>query len=240
MLAGLCSMNVVSAQAQSQELFDSSLKTQSSENSQLKQKTEELIELLQNEDFGAVRESLHPDLRSQWSTEELEQSWNELLSENGSLEQLADVNIVKSVRSDLVLSTLDFENGTKDLIVSFDKDGKIIGSSLPKTESLEEIAEQFLDYLVTEDYAKARGYLHPFLKEDIFPEQIKEQWQSLLATTGSFQKLDNIAIKDSSNIDGTHLAWMTLEFADVTEEMLLTFDRDKNITEVDLTQNRFE
>ena len=240
MLAGLCSMNIATAQAQSEELFDSSLETQSSEDSQLKQKTEELVELLQDKDFDAVRETLHPDLRSEWSTEKLEQNWNELLSETGSLKQLADLNIVESIQSDLVLSTLDFENGSKDLFVSYNKDGEIIGISFPKTESLEDIAEQFIDYLVTEDYAKARGYLHPFLKEEIFPEQIKEQWQSLLATTGSFQKIDNIVIKESSATDDTHLAWMTVEFAEVTEEMLLTFDGDKNITEVDLTQNRFE
>ena len=240
MLSGLCSIGIVSAKAQSPELFDSTFETQSSDNSQLKQKAEKVVQLIQNKDFGSIRESLHPDLQPEWPTEQLEQGWDEMLSETGALKQLTDLKIAESIDSDLVLLTLDFESGTKDLLISFNKNGEIIGINLPSRESIEEIAEQFINDLVTEDYAKARVHLHPYLKEEIFPEQIEEQWQSVIAATGPFQKRANTLVREGFNLDNTNLVLMTLEFADVTEEILITFDKYRNIVGVDLTQNRFE
>lgn len=240
MLSGLCSIDIVIAEAQSQEIFGSTLETQSSDNPQIKQKAEELVKLLQNRNFVEVRKYFHSDLQSELPTEKLEQGWDELLSETGSLKQIADLNIVDSLRSDLVLLTLDFESGSENLLITFDKNGEIIGINLPRFQSIEEIAEQFLNYLVTEDYARARGYLHPYLKEEIFPEQIKEKWQGVITTTGSFQSSGNTRVKRASNLDDTDLVLMTLEFADVSEEMFVIFDKDKNIVGVDLTQNRFE
>lgn len=230
------SLGELPVQAQVEDMTPSTPPETQSSQAQLQQiqkQAEEIINWLEEGEFAKVREVLAPQLQSEWSTEKIEGVWEDLLAETGPLKRMVDLNALETINSDLVLATLEFENATRKLIFMFDRDRQIIGVDFPATESVEEIATKFVNDLANQDFASARGYLHPYLKEEIFPEQIRDKWQRLLSKTGPFQKIVTTQIRKGSDVDNIDLVLVTVQFAKVTDDLIVVFDRDKKITNVD-------
>lgn len=208
--------------------------TQEIQSEKLKNKTEDLINWLERGEFPRVQQALHPDLQTDWTSERLEQRWQELLTQTGSLQRIVDAKVVQTINSDIVLVNLEFVNGTNEMLIDFNKQGQIVGIDFPQTQTIEEIAEKFVSDLASQDFAGARSYLHPFLKEEIFPAQIQQKWKQFLAQTGSFQRIVKTQTRRNSDVDDINLVLVTVEFAQVTDDIILAFDRDKKIINVDV------
>jgi hypothetical protein len=217
--------------AQFEDMAPSPRETQPEE---LENKTEELINWLNEEEFAKVQQALHPDLQPNWTSERIEQKWKELLSQSGSLQRIVDYQVVQTINSDIVLLTLEFENATNEMLLDFNKGGQIVGVDFPQTQTIETIAEKFIEDLANQDFASARTYLHPFLKEEIFPAQIQQKWKQFLAQTGSFQRIVGTQTKTGSDIDNINLVLVTVEFAQVTDDLIVAFDENKKIINVDV------
>ncbi|MBE9167484.1 DUF3887 domain-containing protein [Pleurocapsales cyanobacterium LEGE 06147] len=220
-----------SQRTQFEDMAPSTPETQSEE---IQNKTEKLINWLNEGEFTEVHQALHPDLQANWSSERIERRWKELLAQTGSLQRIVDYNVVETINSDIVLLTLEFENGTNEMLLDFNKQGQIVGIDFPQTQSIEEIAEKFVDDLATQDFASARSYLHPFLKEEIFPAQIQQKWEQFVTQTGPFKKIVRTEARRGSDIDNIDLVLVTVEFAKVTDDLIFAFDQDKRIINVDV------
>lgn len=202
----------------------------------VQQKAKTFLDLLVAEDYAQVREFLHPDLQAQWSPEKLEELWQDLLAETGAVKQQLKSHVTNTINADIVFVTVEFENATEDLLITFNKKQQIIGIDFPNPETIEEIAEKVVEALAAEDFARARGYLHPFLKTEIFPQEIQNKWQALQERTGSFQRQVSTEVRKGSSVDDVDVVLVTIEFEKVTDDLILMFNDQKQIVGIDFVQ----
>lgn len=199
----------------------------------IQQKAEDFVDLLAAEKFTQVRSALHPYLRVNWPTSKIERLWGDLLAETGSFIRRGKSRVIKTFNGYLVFVSVEFKNTTDEMLVTLNQDRQIIGIDFPKVETIEEIAQKVVDALATRDFASARGYLHPFLKKDIFPQQMQKEWQQLLLETGPFQRRVKTQVREGSSIDNIDVVLVTIEFEKLTDKLLVIFDRDKRIIGID-------
>lgn len=211
-------------------------KLSDAEAEQLEQKADQFIEWLATQQFTKVRENLHPDLKPEWPQQKLEDLWLDLLEETGAYKQHGELRVIPTVAGNLVNVPVEFENTTSAFLVVFNLDQQIVGVDFPKVESIESIAEKVVDALAKNDFASARGYLHPALKQEIFPAQTQEKWKALLARTGPFQRRVGTELRPGSAVDQIDLVTVTIEFEKVTEPLFIIFDDEKRIVSVDFPQ----
>ena len=199
----------------------------------IQQKAENVVDLLASKKFRQVRNALHPNLRINWPASKIEKIWRELLTETGSFIERDKSRVIKTVNGDLVFVSVEFENTTDELLVSFNQYQQIVGIDFPKVETIEQIAEKVVDALAKRDFASARGYLHPFLKTEIFPQQVEDKWEKLLLETGSFRKRLKTQTRNSSSVDNMDVVLVTVNFEKVTDNLIVIFDNDKRIIGID-------
>jgi hypothetical protein len=205
---------------------------------QLQKKAEEMINLFAQQDYAQVRERLLPALQTSWSLERLKQVWeNQVLAPRGAFKRIVSSKVVNAIDENLVFVTTEFEKGTEPLIVTFNEQQQIVGLDFPETKSIEEIAQDFVTALGKQDYATARSYLHPYLKGEVFPQKVQQKWEALLKKTGAYQKLLNVTLSKGASTDATDLVLAKIQFAKVTENVFILFDRDKQIVGVDFPEN---
>lgn len=197
------------------------------------QKAEKFVDLLIAGQYSQARALLYPDLQSQWSPAAIEQIWLELQQTTGPAQKRLSSRSTESVGAELVFVEVQFEKTTDKLLVIFNQNQEIVGVDFPRAESIEEIAQKVVDALVAGDFASARGYLHPYLKTELFPQQIEQKWERLLEQTGPYQKTVGVEVKQGSEIDNVSVVLVTMEFAKVTEPLIIIFNDQKQIIGVD-------
>ncbi len=197
---------------------------------------EKIINLFFSKEFEAVNQSVHPDLREDVSTTRIEGVWATTQAENGTFQKIVKSNVIQTPGSDLVILTLEFDKVTEDWIMIFNDQGEVVGVDFPTSQDIETISRKFIDALVTNDFSQARIYLHPFLKQDLFPQQIQQKWQALTATKGNFQEIKSIKTRQGSSIDDTDIVELDLELGKSDAEMIIIFDSSKSIIGVSLVE----
>jgi hypothetical protein len=193
-----------------------------------------VIELLAGGKYQQVRESVSPQLAEKWSSEQIEQIWDNLMQATGSLKKQLAVEVVNTINADLVIVGAQFEKTTAKFIVTFDKNQNIVGIDFPKIDTIDRIAENFVNYLAANDYPRARGYLHPFLKTEIFPQQIQGKWEALIKDHGRVERIVETEIRSGSTIDGVDVVVVTIKFENVVDEIFIIFDEERRIVAVDV------
>ena len=234
-LAGLGSQTSSYAEQSSQPLVISqSAKTDNS--AQIQAKAEKLLDDFFNQDFQSVLDSVGEKLKPELSLERVRQTWIVTNSENGSFNGRGESKVINTPGSDLVVITLEFDNVTEKWIVIFNDEQEIIGIDFPTSQSIETIARDLVYSLASGDFSQARSYLHPFLKQDIFPQQVQSAWKELVAEKGNFEKIMSTSVRRGSSIDNSDIVVIDLEFGKSDAEMLVIFDSSKSIIGVDLVE----
>lgn len=108
------------------------------------------------------------------------------------------------------------------------------GTSAEGLEQAQENAEAFIDAMVNQEYEQAIGYLHPSLQAAWTPEDVEQQWQTLLEANGEFRRFSNA--RPTVALD-RYLVLLTLAFANTTTDLLITLNSDQEIVGVDLFQS---
>ncbi len=201
---------------------------------QLTQKAEQIVDLLNQKNYARVRELLAPQLASQLTTEQVAQIWENLIAKTGPVQKILSYRVINTVNADLVVVTAEFAQEKSDFIITFNRDRQIVGVDFPKVESIEEIAEIFVNSIVENNYPRARGYLHPFLKTEIFPQQIQGTWQAIVKQNGAFQRIVETDVRSGSTVDDTDVAIVTVEFSKTTEPVFIMFNSQRQIVGIDL------
>ncbi|NJQ98978.1 MAG: DUF3887 domain-containing protein [Hydrococcus sp. CSU_1_8] len=198
------------------------------------QKAEEFIQLLGSQDYAKAREILAPPLQAEWSSEKIQNLWeNDLLATAGAFQSIVKTKAIDAINAQLIIVTTKFANSEEDLIVTLNPQQQIVGLDFPETRNIEEIAQEFVNALVAEDYPQARGYLHPLLKAEAFPEKVQQKWENLLKITGPYKQQVGYEVRKGSDGDGVDVVLVTLEFEKVSEDLFLVFDDQKQIVSVD-------
>jgi hypothetical protein len=200
----------------------------------LEDKATNLLNSFFNKNFHRVIQMISPQLRDQVSIQLLQKEWLDATSQNGSFQEILRSKVVNTPSSDLVIVTVKFQNETNDWIVIFDDNQQIIGTDFPNSQSIEDIAVELVNSLAINKFDNARAYLAPFLKEQIFPQQVESAWTRLQQENGDFKKIAGTTTRRGSSLDDANMVIVTIEFAKNTRDMLILFNNRKNITYVDI------
>lgn len=203
----------------------------------MQDKSIKLLNLFFNKEFEEVREIISPKLKEQVSLQLLQNEWLQTISHNGAVQEILHSNVIETPQSFLVTVTIKFERVTDDWIVIFDKNQEIIGTDFPTSEQIEDIAVKVVNSLAIGKFDNARSYLHPFLKEDIFPEQVQSGWQEIQQENGDFERIISTDTRRGSSLGNADIVLVEIEFTKNTDEMLILFDRNKRIIGVDFPPN---
>ncbi|MDY6937424.1 MAG: DUF3887 domain-containing protein [Cyanobacteriota bacterium] len=99
-------------------------------------------------------------------------------------------------------------------------------SSIVQAPSLQSLAEEFVDAMATDDMERARGFLHPTLQEELSTEDLRQNWEELIAVTGKFQeRLSSSAVEDPSGNE--NLVLVSIRFANVTDDLIVIFNDER-------------
>ena len=202
----------------------------------IKAKAENIIDSFFAQKFQEVIDAVHPDLRPDLSEQRVQRVWVTTNAENGSFQRRTKSKVIKTPGSNLVVITIEFDKVTENWIVIFNQNQEIIGVDFPTSQNIETIARELIYSLASGDFSQAREYLHPFLKEEIFPQQIRSAWQELVTEKGSFEKILATSIRRGSTVDNTDIVVIDLEFGKSDGEMLVIFDASKSIIGVDFVE----
>ncbi|MFN9734404.1 MAG: DUF3887 domain-containing protein, partial [Microcystis sp.] len=122
---------------------------------------------------------------------------------------------------------------TDHVTVTFNRSGQVIAADVPEFRSISEIGDAFVTSLVNKDYGLARGYLHPFLKAEVFPTRVQGAWENLLKRTGFVRQILGTQVRKGSDTDGVDLVLVSIQFQKLTDTLILVFDDQKQIVNVD-------
>jgi DNA-binding TFAR19-related protein (PDSD5 family) len=206
------------------------------QNQALQEKATQIIKLLSDGQYAKAREAVSPKLAVKLSAEQIEQTWQNLIAGTGRLEKIVKSKVINTINADLVVVTVKFQKVTDDFIVTFNKTGEIVGINFPKLDSIDRIAEIFVNALANNDFTRARGYLHPFLKAELFSQQVEQKWNALIAQTGRVKRIVGTNTRTGSTAESNDVVIVTIEFAKTTQDMFVIFDKDRRIVGVDFPQ----
>jgi hypothetical protein len=161
-----------------------------------------------------------------------------VIEHSGPLRKIVRTRLIDALNAKLLIVTVEFEKLTGDVILTFDDAGQVIAADFPEFRDIEQIAETFVRDLALQDFAAARGYLSPLLKAEIFPERVRSAWENLLRRTGRFQRIAGTQVRKGSDADGVDLVLVTIRFEERTDTLILVFDDEKRIVNVDFPLDR--
>lgn len=202
----------------------------------MQQRAKTLIDFLSRGEYGQARALLDPTLASQLTTEQIQEIWESLINKIGKVKQQVNSRVIDTVNSDLVVIDTLFEQGQGDIIVTFNEDEQIVGIDFPKLETVTDISEIVVKSLAERNFPRARGYLHPLLKTEIFPQQVQQQWDNLQKANGQFKRVVDVDLRSGSSVDESEVVMMTLEFEKATKEILMIFDDKRRIVGINLVE----
>ncbi|MFM7382150.1 MAG: DUF3887 domain-containing protein [Microcystaceae cyanobacterium] len=202
------------------------------------EKAKAYLTLISKGDFAQARTLLAPDLQKEWSDDRLKALWQrDLVEQFGPVQKFLDSSVIDIINGDIVKLTVKFEKGQQDFLLTFNKQQALIAANWTSGKSIDYLVEEFFDALQNKDYAKARTYLSPLLKAEIFPDRIQKRWESIIAKNGDLRKVLDVDVKPANILDAPDVAIATLKFTRGVQEFFIFFDRNRAIMNVDFPQN---
>ncbi len=203
----------------------------------LKKKAAQVIQLLTEENYTQVRTLLNRDLAVQLTTDQISEIWANLIELTGPVKKIVGYKVIPTINADLVVVETEFNDGsTDDFVVTFNKEGEIVGVDFPNVESIEEIAEIMVNSVAINDFARARGYLHPSLKTEILPNRLQTAWQNIQRESGLYERIEEITVRPGSGVDEVDLVVVEAKFQKGIRQFLFIFDDNRRIVGVNLAE----
>ncbi|MEL4895076.1 DUF3887 domain-containing protein [Crocosphaera sp. Alani8] len=203
----------------------------------LKKKAEQVIQLLNEEDYGKVRTLLNRELAIQLTADQIGEIWNNLIELTGPVKNIVGYKVIPTINADLVVVETEFDDETTDqFVVTFNKEGEIVGIDFPNVASIEEIAEIVLNSVSVNDFSRARGYLHPSLKTEILPTRLQTAWESIQRENGLYERIEEITVRPGSGVDAVDLVVVEAKFQKGIRQFLFIFDDNRRIVGINLAE----
>lgn len=210
--------------------------TSSSELTSVETVAQNFFTALAQQNFEQAKQYLSPDLKDYASAAQMQQVWQDLISETGTFIKVDQISSTELLGNYTLWVTVQFEGSTEDLVLKLNQDQQITAVDFMRLGNIEIIAKQFVDALGQGDYALARSYLSSDLKQQFLPETIQQRWETVLSKTGPFQQSAVASVSRSSDYD---VVAMNVEFANYSGKFLVLFNPLGQIVKVNspLTQS---
>ena len=139
----------------------------------IKKQAEKFVELMGKKKFSEVRASLTKKLQKNWTPEQIQALWEtEIISQFGPFQKVVRSKAIDIINADVVKVTTQFAKGSENILITFNKKQEVIAVNWPSNQSIEKIAEAFVNNIAAKDYARARSNLSPALKTEFFADNI--------------------------------------------------------------------
>jgi len=192
----------------------------------------ELVNLLAEGKYEDAVKEFDINMEKALPPAKLKEAWETVIKESGEFKEQVGTRSEKMDRYEAVFVTCKFENTTIDAKVVFDQNKKIAGLFFVPSVSpdvateLKDIAHEFFDLLIKEDFGDTVKYFDETVKKELPPEKFKEVWKALLTQAGPFkQKISERTEKKA----GYDIVYLTCEFEKNTFDIQLTFNDKKEI-----------
>ncbi|HAC64824.1 MAG TPA: DUF3887 domain-containing protein [Cyanothece sp. UBA12306] len=202
----------------------------------LEQKANQIITLLNEEKYDEVRKLISRDLAVELTADKIGEIWEDLIEITGPIKKQIAVRVIPSINADFVVVETQFESETDEFIVTFNKNGEIIGIDFPTVESIEEISQNMVNAVAANDFARARGYLSPALKTEILPSRLQTAWQNIQREHGLFERILDTEVRSGSSVDKVDVVIVEAKFQKATKQFFFIFDENSRIVGMDLTE----
>ena len=202
----------------------------------LKQKSAQVIELLTDEKYEDLRRLLTRDLAIELTADQISEIWSNLIEFTGPIKKIVSYRVIPTINADIVVVEAEFAEKTDEFVITFDKQGEIVGVDFPPIASVEEIAEIVINSVAVNDFTRARGYLHPALKTEILPSRLQSAWQKIQQESGLFERIDDIDVRPGSSANKSNLVVVEAKFQEGIRTFFFIFDNNSRITGINLVQ----
>ena len=203
----------------------------------IKKQAEEFVELLGQKKSTQARAILAEKLQKNWTPAQIQALWEtEIISQFGPFQKVISSKAIDIINADVVKVTTQFAKGSENILITFNKKQEVIAVNWPSNQSMEKIAEAFVNHIATKDYARARSNLSPALKTEFFAENIEKSWENLLKRTGSFQKILDIQHQPGGTTAAANVVIIKIQFEKVSDYLFIFFNQDKQIINVDFPE----
>ena len=192
------------------------------------------IDALVNGEYARARDNIDASITGEWPPEEIQTEWQRVLNEHGNFQEYVSIRSKQLILTStyLVSARVVFENGAEDILVILSQDQRIIGIDLPRRgQDIGEMGEEFVDALANNDFALARYNLHPELKRDLSVADIERRWNEIQSITGRLERRFAAEVRRGSGIYDVVI--VPVEFENVTDDLLITFDIKRRIVGID-------
>ncbi len=191
---------------------------------------ENFLTLLGQQKFEQAKQYLSPAIAGYSSTSQLQQLWQKVQRDNGPLVQISGIDATELLGTYTVIATVKFQSSTEDLTFKLDQNQKITEANFLWLGNIQSSAEQFVSALAKGDYAIARTYLAPDLKEKFLPETIKQRWENLISKAGPFKQLKSSSVIRNTSYDAVQL---DVEFQNYSGKFFVFFNPLSQIIAID-------
>ncbi|MEA5536156.1 DUF3887 domain-containing protein [Crocosphaera sp. XPORK-15E] len=202
----------------------------------LKKKSAQVIELLTQEKYEDARRLLSRDLAIELTADQMAEIWANLIEVTGPVKKIVGYRVIPTINANIVVVETQFNSKTDEFIITFNQQGDIVGVNFPNVASVDEIAQIVVNAVAANDFARARGYLHPTLKTEILPTRLQTSWQKIQQESGLFERIDNIDVLSSSSVDQSNIVVVEAKFQKGIRTFFFIFDNNSRITGIDLAQ----
>ena len=196
--------------------------------------TQAMFDSLIAGEFEQTKEYLSPSIKDYLTTAEIEEYWQNVITNMGAFVEYKKIRPIRIFDTYTVLVSARFRSKITDFSVTLNSDQKITSVDFLWIGNVQENAENFVDALTKGNYAVARGYLEPKLKETLLPEDLEQAWQEILAETGSFKRRSDSRRVESAS---SNLVLVNLEFERENRSFMIIFNPLKQIVGVDFPES---
>jgi Protein of unknown function (DUF3887) len=232
LLAGAMALPATAQELETTPLLLAQSPTPSSA-AELKTTATSALQFWSSQDFQQLQKLLSPSLQALLPPSELKRFWQIQAEDVGQIKTIGSPRLVNAVTAKLVLVPVVFERLSADVVVTFNQNNQIAGINFPTRANIQAIAENSVKAMASGDLVKARDYFHPTLKAEISPQQLQQKWDLLQKEAGQFVKISKLQVQLGTSLDEFNLVLVTVKFAKVTDDLILIFDRQKQIVGVD-------
>ncbi|ACB51507.1 unknown [Crocosphaera subtropica ATCC 51142] len=202
----------------------------------LKEKAAQMMQLLTQEDYNQARTLLNRDLAVQLTSDQIGEIWSNLIEVTGPVKEIVSYRVIPSVNANIVVVETAFEDKTDDFVITFNQQGEIVGVDFPNVASIEEIAQIMVNSVAVNDFARARGYLHPSLKSEILPNRLQTAWQNIQRENGLFERIESIEVRPGSGVNAVDLVVVEAKFQKGIRKFFFIFDDNRRIVGINLAE----
>ena len=208
----------------------------------LEKKGKDFIGLLAEKKYQQAIDYLAPEIRTEVDANQNKKLWGKLTQRYGKFKNISYIKYTDALNVKVLNIEINFEKYLRTITLVFNEKDQIIGINIPqdqKDDTIEQLANKFVDSLATGDYLAATFNLHPYLKAEFPPETIKQRWENIDKRYGGFKKRLNTESEPGNSAKQADIAIVTIEFNDTIKNMLLIFNSEKQIVGVDF-ENIFD